>query len=210
MKTERSSTLTIYSGLSVFWGGTLGLSALYVVFLILILFKITPMPLDYGLNVRLEPIVKINEINNGYSLVNLEGKLICFDPGLGISVLLGLIPVLVWTSVSYAVFLLRKILKNVYNGNHFNSENIKYTKILAYLIIIVPHIIVIMQNIALSTLPQKLSIHSMEVKKLVSGPIQIFNFVVLPHYILLGAVIYVFAEVFKVGNVLKQENDLTV
>ncbi len=163
---------------------------------------------DFDLKVRLTPIVK--EIYYNYSLSNLVGNIHIGIRSFWIITISSITPVLIMVSICYGIYLLRKILKRVYNGDHFAIENVRNTRMLAYLIIIVPHIQVIMQNIALSTLPPKLVLDGMEVNRMNLGLIQIFNFVILPQYILIGAFVFIIAEIFKVGSSLKEENDLTV
>ncbi len=75
---------------------------------------------------------------------------------------------------------------------------------------IVPHIQALLQNIFVNSLPQNLVIDGMKVTRYLAGSINIFSFSLIPDYILLGLIIFVFAEVFKEGENLKQENDLTV
>jgi Protein of unknown function (DUF2975) len=148
--------------------------------------------------------------NPGYAIIGMEGNLIALQPDLGFSLISSIIPVLMWGSVSFGVLLLRGIVKNVFNGNHFAAENTRNTKVIAFMIILVPHIITILQNILLSSIPNKLFINGMEVYRMISAPIQIFDFVIMPDAIIAGLVVFVFAEIFNEGEEIKQENELTV
>jgi len=152
----------------------------------------------------------VYESSHGYSLINIEGVLRVEDPTFWISVISFIIPIMMWSSFSYGVFLLRRIIKNVFNGNHFAEVNVRYTRIIALLVILVPHVITIMRNTLFSALPQKLIINGMEIYRMIYAPVQIFNFVIMPGIILTGLIVLVLAEIFKEGGAIKQENDLTV
>ena len=162
--------------------------------------------------VRLEPISKTTSfvVNNNYLIGDIRGRLTILNQTTLLMVLNNLVPTLIFGSWTYGIFLLRKIIKNVHDGNHFVSANVKYTRIIALLMMIVPHIQALLQNIFVNSLPQNLVIDGMKVTRYLAGSINIFSFSLIPDYILLGLIIFVFAEVFKEGENLKQENDLTV
>ena len=212
---RKFSSVTAYSLLSILFGSSLLLTAFSVFLPILFFFKGESMPTWFDLKVGLNPIVndtilKTSQAENGFAINGIAGSLTIFHPTILVSILSNLIPLLIWGSISYGGYLLRKIIKNVYNGNHFAVDNVRNTRIIAFFVILVPHIVTILQNMVLSTLPQKLIINGMEVHRMVSTPIQIFNFAILPQVLLAGLILFVFAEIFKEGEIIKQENDLTV
>ncbi len=212
MKAKKNSSFFAYSLLSIGFGMTLAGTALSVVLPIIFSISHIEMPSWVGLQVRLEPIAKSisSVIKNGYVIGGIEGKLTMVNPTTMVMILSNIIPVLILSSMSYGIYLLRKIIKNVYEGNHFDIANVKNMRLIALLMIIVPHVQVLLQNIIIAALPKGLIIDGMKVSTILAGPINIFPVSVMPEYILFGLIVFVFAEVFKEGKHLKEENDLTV
>jgi hypothetical protein len=208
MRTKKNSSFFTYSILSITLGMTLAAAILSVILPIIFSFSGTKMPGWFGLVVRLEPTHPF--ANNDYLIGGIQGRLTILNQNTRIMILNNLIPILIFGSLTYGIFLLRKVIKNVHEGNHFASVNVKNMRIIALLFLIVPHIQVLIQNIILSSLPQNLIIEGMKVSRILAGPINIFAFSLIPDYILLSLIVFVFAEVFKEGENLKQENDLTV
>ncbi len=208
MKTKKNSSFFTYSLLSIGLG--IALATLFLSVTLPIIFSLsgTKMTGWFGLVVRLEPTHPL--VNNDYLVGGIQGKLIIINQSKLAMILNNLIPILIFSSLTYGIYLFRKIIKNVHEGNHFASVNVKNTRIIALLFLIVPHIQVLLQNIILNSLPQNLIIEGMKVSRILAGPINIFIFSLIPDYILLSLVVFVFAEVFKEGENLKQENDLTV
>jgi hypothetical protein len=212
MKTSKNSSFFAYSLLSIALGMTLTVTILSVILPIVFSISRTEMPTWFDLMVRLEPISKSTSslVNNNYLIGDIRGRLTILNQTTLLMILNNLVPTLIFGSWTYGIFLLRKIIKNVHEGNHFVSSNVKNMRIIALIMMIVPHIQVLLQNIFVNSLPQNLIIDGMKVSRVLAGPINIFNFSLIPDYILLGLIIFVFAEVFKEGENLKQENDLTV
>lgn len=212
MKTSKNSSFFAYSLLSIALGMTLTVTILSVILPIVFSISRTGMPGWFDLMVQLEPISKTTSsvVNNNYLLGGIQGKLTILNQAPLVIILNNLIPILIFGSLTYSIYLLRKIIKNVHEGNHFASSNVKNMRIIALLIMIVPHIQVLLQNIIVNSLPQDLIIDGMKVSRILAGPVNIFSFSLIPDYILLGLIIFVFAEVFKEGENLKEENDLTV
>jgi len=212
MKTKKNSSFFTYSLLSIGLGMTLTGTILSIILPIVFSISRTEMPSWFDLMVRLEPISKSTSpvVNNDFLIGGIEGRLTMLNQTKLIMILNSLIPILIFGSWSYGIYLLRKIIKNVHEGNHFASSNVKNMRIIALLMMIVPHVQVLLQNVIVNSLPQNLIIDGMKVSRILAGPINIFNFSVIPEYILLGLIIFVFAEVFKEGKNLKEENDLTV
>ena len=216
METRKKNTshIIIYTMLNILFGLMMLLTLLSLFHPILYNFGIkigTGQDLRVGLSpIASDAISKMDNGSPGYGINSLEGNLIVQQPEFWFSAISYMIPVLIGISFSYVTYLLRVIIKNVIGGNHFATENVKNTRIIAFLVILVPHIITIMQNILLSTLPRKLIIDGFEVYRMISAPIQIFSFVIMPDWLLAGLIVLVFAEIFKEGGAIKQENDLTV
>lgn len=212
MKTKKNSSFFAYSFLSIAFGITLTLTILFVILPIVFSITRTEMPGWFDLKVRLEPVSKSTSstMNTDFLITGIQVRLSILHQTKILMILKNLIPILIFGTWTYGIFLLRKIIKNVHDGNHFESINVKNTRIIALLIIVTPHIQVLLQNIIVNSLPQNLIIEGMKVSRILPGPINIFNFSLVPEYILLGLIFFVFAEVFKEGENLKQENDLTV
>lgn len=212
MKAKKNSSFFAYSLLSIGFGMTLTGTVLSVVLPIIFSISHIEIPSWVGLQVRLEPIAKSisSVVKNGYVIGGIEGRLTMVNPTTMVMILSNIIPVLILSSMSYGIFLLRKIIKNVYEGNHFDITNVKNMRLIALLIIIVPHVQVLLQNIIIASMPKELIIDGMKVSTVLAGPINIFPVSVIPEYILFGLIVFVFAEVFKEGKHLKEENELTV
>ncbi len=212
MKTKKNSSFFTYSLLSIALGMTLTVTILSVILPIVFAISHTEMPGWFDIMVRLEPIAKSasSVVNNDYSIGGIEGRLIILSHTELVIILNNLVPILIFGSWTYGIYLLRKIIKNVHQGDHFVSANVKNMRIIALLIMLVPHVQVLLQNIIVNSLPQNLIIEGMRVSRISAGPVNIFSFSLIPDYILLGFIIFVFAEVFKEGKNLKEENDLTV
>lgn len=212
MKTKKNSSFFTYSLLSIALGMTLTVTILSVILPIVFAISHTEMPGWFDIMVRLEPIAKSasSVVNNDYSIGGIEGRLIILSHTELVIILNNLVPILIFGSWTYGIYLLRKIIKNVHQGDHFVSANVKNMRIIALLIMLVPHVQVLLQNIIVKSLPQNLIIEGMRVSRISAGPVNIFSFSLIPDYILLGFIIFVFAEVFKEGKNLKEENDLTV
>jgi hypothetical protein len=208
MKTKNNSSFFTYSLLSIALGMTLAATILSVILPIIFSLSGTRMLGWFGLIVRLESISPL--VNNDYLIGGIQGRLTILNQTTLMMILNNLIPILIFGSWTYGIYLFRKIIKNVHEGNHFASSNVKNMRIIALLIMIVPHIQVLLQNIIVNSLPQNLIIEGMRVSRILAGPVNIFSFSLIPDYILLGLIIFVFAEVFKEGKNLKEENDLTV
>ncbi len=212
MKTKKNSSFFTYSLLSIALGMTLTVTILSVILPIVFAISHTEMPGWFDIMVRLEPIAKSasSVVNNDYSIGGIEGRLIILSHTELVIILNNLVPILIFGSWTYGIYLLRKIIKNVHQGDHFVSANVKNMRIIALLIMLVPHVQVLLQNIIVNSLPQNLIIEGMRVSRISARPVNIFSFSLIPDYILLGFIIFVFAEVFKEGKNLKEENDLTV
>jgi hypothetical protein len=215
MKTgfRNSSTFIAYSFLSVAFGASFCISIVWVGILFWVIVTGTEMPAWYSLTVKLNAVLvnpSSNRFATGFTLGDVYGNLVVLHPTRFISFLSNLIPVMLYGSICYGIFLLRKIIKNVDNGNHFAYKNVKHTRIIGWLIMLVPHIVILTKNVIFNIIPNKTIINGLQIERTVNGPIQIFNFALLPEIIFAGLLVFIFAEVFKAGKTLKEENDLTV
>lgn len=200
-----------YSILSIGFGMSLSATILSLVLPIIFIVSNAEMPTFFDLAVRMDPASSTGILANGdYSVSGLYGNLTIFNPSTLVCIMSVLIPVIVSGSFSYGIFLFRKVIKNVYEGNHFLKENANYIRIIALMVIIVPHVNLLLKNLIVDSLPTNLVLNGFELSKVFVGPVNMFSFSIVPEYILLGLLLFIFADVFKVGNRLKEENDLTV
>jgi hypothetical protein len=147
---------------------------------------------------------------NKYTLLGFEGTLLVKNPNGMISIMGYLAPLWFFIPITYGVYLLRKIIKNVYLKNHFAAENVKNIRIIALVVILIPHIHAIYQNIIYNSIQKNLLIDTWRIEKKLPGLINIFYVSVLPEYIFYGFLIFIFSYVFVQGKKLQEENDLTV
>ena len=130
-----------YSLLSIVFGGMIALLLLQTFFFAYDLF--TPksfIPAFWGLNVTLSP-QEFDLLEKGlakYSIVGMEGSLVIYDPGFWIALLSHIIPFIIIGSLSTVVYLLRKMIRTIYDGQPFIVENGKRMRKIALLIILVP------------------------------------------------------------------------
>ena len=212
MEKKKKISLSAYSLLSISSGMTLAATALSILLPIIFTLTKTEMPGWFGLTVRLEPIAesKLVVANGDFLLTGIQGTITAPHLSTVLMILNNLIPIMVLGSWAYGIYLIRKIIKNVYEGKHFMSVNVKYMRTIALLIIIIPHLQALLQNIIVSSLPKDLVVEGMKVSRILAGPVNVFSFSLIPEYVLVGLIVFVFSEVFKQGNILKEENDLTV
>ena len=212
MEKKKKISLSAYSLLSISLGMALAATALSIMLPIIFTLTKTEMPGWFGLTVRLEPIAesKLVVANGDFLLTGIQGRITALHQSTVLMILNNLIPIMVLGSWAYGIYLIRKIIKNVHEGKHFMSVNVKYMRTIALLIIIIPHLQALLQNIIVSSLPKDLVVEGMKVSRILAGPVNVFSFSLIPEYVLVGLIVFVFSEVFKQGNILKEENDLTV
>jgi hypothetical protein len=215
MKTKfrNSSAFISYSFLSVLFGAS---ATIFLVWSGMFVWKIAGgkvLPVWFDLTAKLKyavPSYYSNFQAGTYTISEFTGNVNIWRPSFIVSILGNMIPVILWGSMCYGVFLLRKILQNVYQGKHFAEDNVNNMKIIGWMVIIVPHVMGVLRNFVIGSIPAGTFINGMMIKRFVSGPIQFFSFVLIPEVIVVGLIVFVFAEVFKEGSIIKQENDLTV
>ena len=167
------------------------------------------MPSWYGLPVSLElPFSEVKRVaSENYTIFPIWGELKIFHLNALNNFLYSLIPILVFISATYAIYLLRKFFKNIYEGKFFATENKRVMYTLGTLCIIIPPIIKMIQKAILVALPKDLIVDGMKVLP-PEGMGFMQNF--FSEYLILGLFLIILADVFSEGKKLKEENDLTV
>lgn len=118
-------------------------------------------------------------------------------------------------ATTFLVSSLRKILKNIHDGNPFFNENIILIRWIGIILIVTPILLDITKYILFSSMPSTLV---MEIKQwnavfvtyVYKSMLTSFDYLQWSYMAVGGLIIIVLAEVFKYGLQLKQENDLTV
>ena len=199
----------VYSILSVLMGMTGLIAVLSIVVPAVTAIIGETLPAWYGLPVSLElPFSEVKRVaSENYTIFPIRGELTIFHSNALNSFLYSLIPILVFTSATYAIYLLRKFFKNIYEGKFFATENKRVMYMLGTLCIIIPPIIKMIQKAILVALPKDLIVDGMKVL-----PPQGMGFMqnFFSEYLILGLFLIILADVFSEGKKLKEENDLTV
>lgn len=198
-----------YSALSVFLGATGLLTLLSVALPLLFLFDGQSMPTWFGLTVRLQlPVSEVKRIAEAnYSVYPIWGELTIINSSRAIELLSALIPILAFSSLTYGIYILRKLLKNIYVGNYFLKENKRVMYTLGALCIIIPYVIKMIHLAVLSSLPKDLVVDGM---KVIPSQLPSLSGGIINPYFFAGMLLIILADVFSEGKKLKEENDLTV
>ncbi|MEW6653143.1 MAG: DUF2975 domain-containing protein [Bacteroidota bacterium] len=212
MKTGFRSNFKIslsYSILSILLGA-FGLgTVLSIIVPMLGLFSGVSLPTLFGLEVRLalpaSEVKRIAEAN--YSVFPIWGELTIFNTSKLNELLSALIPILASVSITYGIYLLRKLLENIYEQNYFAKENKNIMYTLGALFIIIPYIIKLIQFAVVVSLPKDLVVDGMKVMP--AHHPSITEAIISP-YFFAGMLLIILADVFSEGRKLKEENDLTI
>lgn len=198
-----------YSALSVLLGATGLLTVLSIIIPLLFIIDGQSMPTWLGLVVRLElPTSEVKRIADAnYSIFPIWGELTIFHTSRLNEIMSALIPFLAFSSTTYGVYLLRKLLKNIYEKNFFAKENKTKMYTLGALCIIIPHVIRTIKFAVMASLPKDLIVDGMKV--IPSTAPSISEGIINP-YFFAGMLLIILADVFSEGRKLKEENDLTV
>ncbi|KAF0151131.1 MAG: hypothetical protein FD143_2236 [Ignavibacteria bacterium] len=198
-----------YSVLSVLLGSFGLATVLSVLIPLLFLFSGESLPSWIGLIVQLElPASEVKRIaQSNYSIFPIWGELTISHPNRLNEILSALIPILAFGSISYGIYLLRKLLKNIYEQNYFAKENKNIMYTLGTLCIAIPYIVKQLQFAVAASLPKDIIVDGM---KILSAHHPGIAEAILSPYFCAGMLLIIFADVFKEGKKIKEENDLTV
>jgi len=198
-----------YSILSFLLGATGLLALLSIIIPLLFIIDRQPMPTWLGLVVRLElPMSEVKRIaDSNYSIFPIWGELTIFHTSRLNEIMSALIPFLAFSSITYGVYILRKLLKNIYDGNFFAKENKTIMYTLGTLCIIIPFVIKQIQFALMASLPKDLIVDGM---KVIPSHLPSISEGIINPYFFAGMLLIILADVFSEGRKLKEENDLTV
>lgn len=205
MKFFNNSAKSTYGILSIFLGIALALFTVQVVIFLLSLLKGEPIPSPFGFPVH------IFMINNHYFandakdiyLGDITGQVLFFKQSLALQIYSGVYTLIIWAAISYIVFLIRKIIRTVVEGNPFIKENGERLKIAGAVVVLVPTILWLSRIIIATRIISSIKIENVQLK--VIGITDIT-------YLCIGIGIFliILSEVFRIGTSLKEENELTV
>ncbi len=198
-----------YSALSVLLGATGLLAVLSIIIPLLFIIDGQSMTTWLGLVVRLElPTSEVKRIaDSNYSIFPIWGELTIFHTSRLNEIMSALIPFLAFSSITYGIYLLRKLLRNIYEKNFFAKENKTIMYRLGALCIIIPYVIRMIKFAVMASLPKDLIVDGMKV--IPSHSPSISGGIINP-YFFAGMLLIILADVFSEGKKLKEENDLTV
>ncbi len=198
-----------YSALSVLLGATGLLTMLSIIIPLLFIIDGQSMPTWLGLVVRLElPTSEVKRIaDSNYSIFPIWGELTIFHTTRLNEIMSALIPFLAFSSLTYGVHLLRKLIKNIYEKNFFAKENKTIMYTLGALCIIIPYVIKMIQYAVMAGLPKDLVVDGM---KVIPAHAPSLSSGIINPYFFAGMLLIILADVFSEGRKLKEENDLTV
>ena len=205
MKFFNNSAKSTYGILSIFLGIALALFTVQVVIFLLSLLKGEPIPSPFGFPVH------IFMINNHYFandakdiyLGDITGQVLFFKQSFALQIYSGVYTLIIWAAISYIVFLIRKIIRTVVEGNPFIKENGERLKIAGAVVVLVPTILWLSRIIIATRIISSIKIENVQLK--VIGITDIT-------YLCIGIGIFliILSEVFRIGTSLKEENELTV
>ncbi|MBI3124269.1 MAG: DUF2975 domain-containing protein [Ignavibacteriales bacterium] len=198
-----------YSALSIFLGAAGLLTILSIVLPLLFWLGGQSMPTWFAVMVRLElPASEVKRIAaTNYSVFPIWGELTIFHTSRLNEIMSALIPILAFGSTTYGVYLLRKLLKNIYDENYFAKENKRIMYMLGTLCIIIPYVIKLIQYAVIASLPKELVVDGM---KVIPSHLKGSSGGIINPYFFAGMLLIILADVFSEGRKLKEENDLTV
>lgn len=174
--------------------------------LIMLLIKGRPLNFLWGLSVNLfrtnNPLVNYTQ---KIYIVDLSGSLLFFEPSLSVKLFSGIYPIIVWTCISYVIFLMTRIVKTTLHGSPFIMQNVKRLRIIGALIVLTPLVLHFSQYIFVSSLLHNVRIDNTSLSAYGLASMEIIDVIEG-----LGLLFLVLSLVFRIGIKIKEENELTV
>lgn len=208
MKEKKSKYLglkVIYSILSFIWGSILALLILWTgLFLYSLVFAKEYIPIFWGLtaNLNLQSLGVTTKLTEDIWLGTTESSVIVINPSLGLALYSYFYFLFFFGAFGYAIFITRKIILSVIVGNPFVKANSDRIRIIGITLIAVPIILRISSYLVLN------SLEIVKTKGIISFSGSFTNF--SEAGLIFGLLFLVISEVFRVGLLMKEEQDLTV
>ena len=206
MKTRKNiAAKIIYSSLSLTWGMSLALLVVNLIMYIVSLFTSFPFPSIYQFTVNVSSSKDdiLFKAANQFFVGSKSYSFLIMNASRGIMFLADSCNFIVLAALAYFIFLTRKIIITVINGNPFTKENGNRIKILSGLLIVVPVILDIISRIVASSIIQNVKSANSTMNAEGIGMVR-------DVLIFVGLFLFVLSEVFRIGTSLKEENELTV
>ena len=208
-KIKSNFTFSIYSMLSFVYGIAVASTLLSLFFMVVYLVTGSSVVVWSGIKVELEFASKeVSEVVHNQFISRLYGDLAIISTSRVNMILAATIPILVSSSITLGIFLLRKVFKNIHEGNYFIPTNKRIMYQLAFLCILVPIIVEFLKKIIVSNLANTMVQNGLIVKSqnwFIGWENLFFS-----QYLLLSIFFILFANVFTEGVKIKEEIDLTV
>lgn len=190
-----SFTLSMVVTLLIVWTG---------LFLYSVLFFKELMPIMWGLsaNLNLQTLGVAKKLTENIWLGSAESSIIVFNPSFGLALYSYLYMAIIAGAFTYVILITRKIISSVLEGNPFKKINGVRLRIIGIILIALPIVLQIASHIVLNSIR---IVGSKGVNSFSSsyGTYASVGFV-------FGLLLLVIAEVFRVGVMMKEEQDLTV
>ncbi len=206
MKTRKNlAAKIIYSSLSLTWGMSLALLVANLIMYIISLFTSFPFPSIYQFTVNVSSNKQdiLFKTANQFFVGSKSYSFLIQSASRGIMFLADLCNFIVLAALAYFIFLTRKIIITVINGNPFINENGIRIKILSGILVAVPIILDVISRIVANSIIQNVKSANFTMNPEGIGMVR-------DVLIFIGLFLFVLSEVFRIGTSLKEENELTV
>jgi hypothetical protein len=204
-QTKYPGLKVIYSILSFFWGSVLTLLILWTgLFLYSVLIAKEYMPIMWGLtaNLNLQTLGVATKLTENIWLSTTESSIIIFNPSFGLSLYSYLYMLIIAGAFGYVILITRKIISSILDGSPFKKINSVRLRIIGIILIAVPIVLQIVSHIVLN------SINIMGAKGINSFSSSYSAYASTGF--IFGLLFLVISEVFRIGVLMKEEQDLTV
>jgi len=217
---KRKSIIIIsYRLINVLYGASFGALVFWLGFYILHFVNSSiNIPIVWNAFYSIDLVHRFGPYNNGgqdFNLYVAGAKMILYSSSEKLAFLsFGYYSIII-LATAFVVSSLRKILKNIYEGELFAKENISLIKWIGTILIVTPIILDLTKYLLVDSLPSTLVVgikqwNSVSLGYLYKPTLGSIDYLQWFYLAVGGLIIMVLAEVFKYGFHLKQENDLTV
>jgi hypothetical protein len=204
-QTRYAGLKAIYSILSFLWGSVLTLMVLWTgLFFYSILFAKEYLPIMWGLaaNLNLQTLGVATKLTENIWLSTAESSIIVFNPSFGLSLYSYLYMLTIVGAFGYVILITRKIISSVLDGNPFKKVNSVRLRMIGVILIAVPIVLQIVSHIVLNSI-------SIVGTKGINSFSSSYGTYASAGFVF-GLLFLVISEVFRVGVLMKEEQDLTV
>jgi len=155
----------------------------------------------------------LKETSNHYlSSGQIKGNIQIVDPPFKIVALDLLYYLVLGISILYGILILKGIIKSISEGNEFSPQNIKQIRILSFMIMILPFVLIFINLIFLMNLNVNISFNGVMFNSSMPTISYVFNEAIFSNliYVVIGFAVYSISVAFEYGSKIKEEIDLTI